>query len=65
MMFFHVVEIKMDNCNFFNIFISFINRGLGDEKSRIKFTHVHSLAGLKVNNICSGGNHSWAIVDEN
>ncbi|KAL4431712.1 hypothetical protein ABPG74_017341 [Tetrahymena malaccensis] len=39
--------------------------GLGDEESRTVFTHVVSLGGKNTATISAGGDHSWAVLDQN
>ncbi len=38
---------------------------MGDDESKIVFTHVASLGGKNIEKIFAGGNHSWIVLDQN
>ena len=54
---------SMGNCILY-IYIYIIYRGLGDEESRSQFTFVSILGPKNIKKICVGGNHTWAILEE-
>lgn len=37
---------------------------MGDDESKIVFTHVASLGGKNIDKIFAGGNHSWVFLDD-